>query len=139
MIIRARNISISEIQDAVARAFRVSRSELLSRNRRRHIACARHIAMYLSRELAGRKSTPSLASPPPAREASPGCLETRSRTSYPRIGIAFCRNHSSVIHACQSVERRRRLDDVFARLIEGLERDVCVGPTPLSTTLQEVR
>jgi chromosomal replication initiator protein len=136
MIIRARNISIAEIQDAVARAFRLSRSELLSRNRRRHVACARHVAMYLSRELAGRKSTPN--SPPPAHEASASCLVTRSRTSYPRIGIAFYRNHSSVIHACQSVERRRRLDHVFARLIEGLERDVCVGPTPLSTTLQEV-
>jgi chromosomal replication initiator protein len=111
-ITEPKSISIQRIQDAVAKAFHLSRAELLSASRRQHVAYARHIAMYLSRELAGR-----------ARGSSAADTSTAG-VSFPRIAIAFCRDHSSVIHACNAIERRRQFDTAFARLLQSLARDV---------------
>ena len=106
MMMERRAISISEIQETVAAAFHVSRADLLSRNRRQHVAYARHIAMYLTREMGGRSGDEAAGN------------EARARASFPRIAIAFGRNHSSVIYACGAIERRRRLDLAFARLLD---------------------
>jgi chromosomal replication initiator protein len=110
-----KSILISDIQDSVARAFHLSRAELLSPSRRQRVTYARHIAMYLSRELAGyrAKLTSDAAS-----------LSRTVSVSFPRIGIAFARNHSSVIHAYNSIERRRHFDVKFARLLDSLAHDV---------------
>ena len=110
-----KSILISDIQDSVARAFHLSRAELLSPSRRQRVTYARHIAMYLSRELAGyrAKVTSDVAS-----------LSRTVSVSFPRIGIAFARNHSSVIHAYNSIERRRHFDVKFARLLDSLAHDV---------------
>ncbi len=43
---------IDEVQNRVAKAFALSRAELLSRSRKREVASARQIAMYLCRDLA---------------------------------------------------------------------------------------
>jgi chromosomal replication initiator protein len=108
-----KSILISDIQDSVARAFHLSRAELLSPSRRQRVTYARHIAMYLSRELAGYR-------PQVTSDAA-----SLSRTvSFPRIGIAFARNHSSVIHAYNSIERRRHFDVKFARMLDSLAHDV---------------
>jgi chromosomal replication initiator protein len=108
-----RLISITEVQAAVAQMFHLSRAELLSRSRRQHIAHARQIAMYLSRELAGtggvRRSDSTTREP---------------TASFPRIGIAFRRDHSSVIHACNRIARRRRIDAELADMLERLVLDV---------------
>jgi chromosomal replication initiator protein len=101
---RPRPISIGEVQALVAREFKVDSAELSAPTRRQHVACARHVAMYLSRELAG----------PPRRR--PG----GASASFPRIARAFCRDHSSVIHACAAVARRRCADAGFARLLDRL-------------------
>src|SRR5271169_2278004 len=80
-------ISIADVQRAVARAFCLSISEMLSRKRRHRLAGARQVAMYLSRELAGG-----------------GWMgRRRQAASFPRIGMAFARDHTSVIHACNVV------------------------------------
>ena len=121
MIATRRVVSIAEIQDTVARAFHVSRADLLSRSRRQHVACARHVAMYLSRELAGEIN------------GVDGQRPRRWRASFPRIGRAFCRDHSSVVHACNAIGRRRRLDGAFAAMLRDLAREVagwtCGGPS----------
>jgi chromosomal replication initiator protein len=111
-----RSISIQSIQDAVAKVFHVSRAELLSPSRRQHIAYARHIAMYLSRELAGRIEDS-------ATNCSLGFV-SKGGVSFPRIAIAFCRDHSSVIHACNAIERRRKFDTAFARMLQSLAREI---------------
>jgi chromosomal replication initiation ATPase DnaA len=108
-LIHCRFISIAEIQQTVAAAFSLSRTELLSRSRQQHVACARHIAMYLSREL--------------ARGSGNGNCGV-SRASYPRIGMAFDRDHTSVMHACSSIERKCRTDQRFARLVGGIANEV---------------
>jgi chromosomal replication initiation ATPase DnaA len=111
----SRGISIREIQQTVALAFDLSVREMVSPCRRRHVTCARHIAMYLSREMAVRgwravsRTAESRAPVPP---------------SFPRIGIAFARDHSSVIHACTMVKRRLRDDLGFALLLNRLAGDL---------------
>jgi chromosomal replication initiator protein len=110
-----KSILISDIQDSVARAFHLSRAELLSPSRRQRVTYARHIAMYLSRQLAGYRARTT------SDESS---LARNVAVSFPRIGIAFSRNHSSVIHAYNSIERRRHFDVKFARLLDSLAHDV---------------
>jgi chromosomal replication initiator protein len=108
-----RGISIRQVQETVARTFHVNAAELVSPCRQQRITCARHVAMYLSRELADARIT--------ARGAD------RRRPSFPRIGMAFARDHSSVIHACRMIERRRLSDHGFARLLERLAGEVSRG------------
>ena len=72
-------ISIIDVQHAVARAFCLSISEMLSRKRRHRLTGARQVAMYLSREMAGGGWTGR------RRQAAP----------FPRIGMAFARDHTS--------------------------------------------
>lgn len=105
---RPRCISIVDIQRAVARAFCLSTSEMLSRQRRHRLAWARQVAMYLSRELAGG-----------------GWLgRRRQAASFPRIGIAFARDHTSVIHACNVIARRRLADADFALFLDCITREL---------------
>jgi chromosomal replication initiator protein len=111
----ARTVSIREVQRTVARAFNLTVPQMLSSTRVQPIASARQIAMYLSREVAARRS------PPVDRD---GILEMSAPPSFPRIGIAFARDHSSVMHACRKV-RRRLLDDLgYALMIDRLATDV---------------
>jgi chromosomal replication initiator protein len=109
-----RVISIPEVQTAVARVFHLSRAELLSRSRRQHIAHARQIAMYLSRELTGRATA--------ARRGS--------SASFPRIGMAFGRDHSSVIHACNRIAHRQATDAELAHLLDRLALSVRGASAP---------
>jgi chromosomal replication initiator protein len=100
-------VSITDVQRAVARAFRLGLGEMLSRARHNRVACARQVAMYLCRELAGG---------PAGRR--------RSAASFPRIGKAFARDHTSVIHACNVVARRRVAEAGFAQLLDTIVRDL---------------
>jgi chromosomal replication initiator protein len=108
-------ISIREIQHTVALAFNLSVRDMVSPSRRRHVTCARHIAMYLSREMAVRRSRAASRAVPSRAPIPP---------SFPRIGIAFARDHSSVIHACAIVKRRLHDDLGFALLLNRLAGDL---------------
>lgn len=71
-----------EIKRAVAKHFNISVAELDSARRRDSICFARHVAMYLCREL-----TP---------------------LSYPEIGVLFGgRHHTTVIHGCDKIAKAR--------------------------------
>jgi chromosomal replication initiation ATPase DnaA len=111
----SRGISIREVQQTVALAFNLSVRDMVSPSRRRNVTCARQVAMYLSREMAVRRWCPlsrTVGSPVPAPP------------SFPRIGIAFARDHSSVMHACTTVKRRLRDDLGFAILLYRLAGDL---------------
>ncbi|MCC6932739.1 MAG: chromosomal replication initiator protein DnaA [Deltaproteobacteria bacterium] len=76
-----KTFTTDQIQQAVAAFYRVSANDLLGKRRTTNIASARHIAMYLCRILTNK--------------------------SYPEIGALFGgRDHSTVIHACKTVEDR---------------------------------
>lgn len=47
-------------------------------------------------------------------------LRQRTRLSFPRIGQAINRDHSTVIHNCHRVEARMERDPGYRRFVEGL-------------------
>lgn len=80
-----KQVSIENIQKTVADFYRLKVIELLSKKRTRTIARPRQIAMCLAREL--------------------------TQLSLPEIGHAFGgRDHSTVLHACKTIESLRNLD-----------------------------
>jgi chromosomal replication initiator protein len=82
---RADITSVEDIQRAVCSHFRLSNSELLSKDRHKSVAFARHVAMYLCRQRLG--------------------------CSFPELGRAFGnRDHTTVMSAVRRVEQLRQKD-----------------------------
>jgi chromosomal replication initiator protein len=77
-------ISIESIQKTVAEHFDIRLGDLVGPKRPQNIAWPRQVAMYLAR--------------------------TMTNQSFPVIGDAFSRNHATIVHACQLVERRQTED-----------------------------
>jgi chromosomal replication initiator protein len=89
LVAQSRQISIENIQKTVAEYYRLKLSELLSKKRSRNIARPRQVAMALTREL--------------------------TSMSLPEIGSSFGgRDHSTVIHACKTMEELRRSDTIIS-------------------------
>ncbi|MFN8641075.1 MAG: chromosomal replication initiator protein DnaA [Candidatus Binatia bacterium] len=92
-----RAITIESIQKAVCEFFRIRPNDLRSKRRTRTVALPRQVAMYLCRRY--------------------------TNASFPVIGDRFGgRDHSTVIHAAQVIERRLREDPAFRATVERLER-----------------
>ena len=92
-----RAITIESIQKAVCEFFRIRPNDLRSKRRTRTVALPRQVAMYLCRRY--------------------------TNASFPVIGDRFGgRDHSTVIHAAQVIERRLRDDPAFRATVERLER-----------------
>lgn len=89
LAIRARTISVENIQKVVSEYFRIPLKELTGPKRTRIYARPRQLAMGLARELTG--------------------------DSFPEIGMAFGgRDHSTVMHACEKVQELCQNDVAFA-------------------------
>ncbi|MBJ9986702.1 chromosomal replication initiator protein DnaA [Acinetobacter sp. S40] len=88
LAIRARTISVENIQRVVSEYFRIPLKELVGPKRTRIYARPRQLAMGLARELTG--------------------------DSFPEIGMAFGgRDHSTVMHACEKVQSLKDEDPIF--------------------------
>ncbi len=86
---------LGEILDASAREFGVERTALLARDRRPPVARARHVAMYLARELTDH--------------------------SLPEIGRGVGgRNHATVIHAINRVTADMQADPAICKVVDNL-------------------
>jgi len=94
---------IEAIQRGVSDWFHIPLAELKSKNRTQRVAFCRHVAMYLCRKI--------------------------TSNSFPRIGEHFGRDHSTVIHACNLIERRVNNDSAFRFLIAKIERGLKHSPT----------
>lgn len=77
-------ISIESIQKTVAEHYDIRVGDLVGPKRPQNIAWPRQVAMYLSR--------------------------TMTNQSFPVIGESFGRNHATIVHACQLVEKRQTED-----------------------------
>lgn len=77
-------VSVESIQKIVAEHFDLRVGDIVGRKRPNNIAWPRQVAMYLSR--------------------------TMTDLSFPVIGDAFGRNHATIVHACQTVEKRQTED-----------------------------
>jgi len=95
--IRARQISVDNIQKVVVEYFRIPLRELVGSKRTRVYVRPRQMAMGLSRELTG--------------------------DSFPDIGQAFGgRDHTTVMHACEKVQELCQTDPAFAADYKNLLR-----------------
>jgi chromosomal replication initiator protein len=73
-------VSVAVIQQVVAQHFQITVDDLNAKRRTSELAFARHVAMYLCRELA--------------------------KSSFPEIARKFGgRDHATVIHACRKISR----------------------------------
>ncbi|MFH1727891.1 MAG: chromosomal replication initiator protein DnaA [Pseudomonadota bacterium] len=92
-------ISIESIQSVVSNFFNISVGDLKSAKRTKVIALPRQIAMYLGKKHIG--------------------------LSTPEIGRAFGgRDHSTVIHALQKIERKMKEDKQLQFTLESLEKNI---------------
>jgi len=91
-------ISVEGIQKVVAEHFDIRVSDILGSRRPKNIAWPRQVAMYLSR--------------------------TMTDQSFPVIGEAFSRNHATIVHACQTVEKRQTEDLQLRQTLSRLKQRV---------------
>ena len=82
----------------VAAAYGTTEKALLGTSRLRPVLLPRQVAMYLARELTG--------------------------LSLPRIGVAFSRDHTTVLHACRKIEAELTTDVGLAARVNQLRREL---------------
>jgi chromosomal replication initiator protein len=94
---RPNEASVEDIQRLVCHHFKLRSTDLLSKDRHKSIAFARHVAMYLCKQ--------------------------RLKCSFPELGRAFGnRDHTTVISAVRKVDALRAVDPEVRAHIEALER-----------------
>lgn len=88
---------VDDIQRTVCHHFKLSERELVSKDRHKSVAFARHVAMYLCKQ--------------------------RLKCSFPELGRAFGnRDHTTVMSAVRKVESLRESDPEVRAHLEALER-----------------
>jgi chromosomal replication initiator protein len=93
------DLNIEAIQQHVADHFSLTLNQLIGKGRKQDITAARHIAMFLSKRL--------------------------TKNPLKMIGLHFGnRDHSTVIHAVRSVEKKCKNDPSFARIVEDLSETI---------------
>ncbi|MCE5252106.1 chromosomal replication initiator protein DnaA [bacterium] len=91
----SRTISIESIQKLISHHFSLSPDLIIGESRRKEVANARHIAMYLCKQL--------------------------TSSSLKTIGLNFGnRDHSTVIHSIHLVEKKMNSEPAFLKLIQDL-------------------
>lgn len=89
---------IPDILLLVGRAFGIAHADLMGRGRARHFARPRQIAMWLC-----RRCTPC---------------------SFPELGRVFGRDHTTVMHGVEQVERLMAAEPKFAAAVWGLAAQI---------------
>jgi chromosomal replication initiator protein len=93
------NITIESITKNVCDFLGVAENKIRDKTRKKEIVLARQLAMYLSKEL--------------------------TKSSLKTIGLHFGgRDHSTVIHACNSIEKAKGSDESLANIIETLKNQI---------------
>lgn len=91
--------NVNKIQKVVAEYFQISVDDLKSKKRNSNISFPRQIAMFLCRKFTDE--------------------------SFPKIGIEFGgKDHSTVMHSCEKIEREIKTNKDLADTIDKLEKDI---------------
>ncbi len=93
-----RRVSVENILKSVATVFEVRVSELKGTSRTKEVALARQVAMYLSKEMI--------------------------RESLVMIGASFGKTHSTILHACKTIENKIKKDEFLRRQIALCRRNL---------------
>ncbi|MEX0967821.1 MAG: chromosomal replication initiator protein DnaA [Bacteroidia bacterium] len=98
----SRELTIDHIQDLICEHFSMEVELLKSKSRKRHIVQARQISMYFAKQF--------------------------TKDSLAKIGRHFGgRDHSTVIHACQTVSNLIETDKAFRSKIDELEKQISLN------------
>jgi chromosomal replication initiator protein len=93
------NISIDSITKAVCSALNVEENKLRDKTRKKEVVLARQLAMYFSKNL--------------------------TKSSLKTIGLHFGgRDHSTVIHACNSIDEMQKVDVSIKTLVDNLKSQI---------------
>ena len=93
------NITIEKIISHICKYYNMQKDDLIGKKRPKNIALPRQIAMYLSRRM--------------------------TDASLPKIGLSFGgRDHTTVIHAYEKVEKMRKEDRSFDNLLQQFEEQI---------------
>jgi chromosomal replication initiator protein len=94
-----KDMTVEQIQKMVADQFKVSENALRAKSRKQEIVLPRQVAMYLAKNF--------------------------TRASLKTIGLHFGgRDHSTIIHACKTIERAIGADDSLRNTVEQLEKQL---------------
>ncbi len=91
-------VIVDKIFSAVFNHYGVSKAELLSQKRNKEIAFARHVSIYLIRQI--------------------------SEMSFPGIGKIFNRDHTTIISSCDQITKKINSDASFSMEISELKKEV---------------
>ena len=95
-------INIDQIQRIVCEFYDIPEDLLRAKTRKQEVVSARQVAMYLAKEL--------------------------TNSSLKTIGLHFGgRDHSTVIHSCQTIQDRLNSDSLFRQNIDQLRRRIELG------------
>jgi chromosomal replication initiator protein len=98
------NITIETITKTVCNYLKVDENKIRDKTRKKEVVLARQIAMYLSKEL--------------------------TKCSLKTIGLNFGgRDHSTVIHACNTVEGMKLIDNTVKHLVDNLRTQIELSST----------
>ena len=100
-----KRLSIDEIIKTVCSTYDVTYDDIKSNNRTQPLATARQVAMFLARKLTGN-STPTVAN-------------------------AFKRNHTTVVHGTQTIQKRIDVDPELKKTIEQITEQLGRKPSEL--------
>ena len=93
------NITIEKIISHICKYYNLQNDDLIGKKRPKNIALPRQIAMYLSRKM--------------------------TDASLPKIGLSFGgRDHTTVIHAYEKIEKMRKEDRSFDNLLQQFEEQI---------------
>ena len=92
------NVTIDKIFAAVYKKYNIAKEEVVGKRRNKEIANARHVAIYLIREI--------------------------TEISLPNIGKIFDRDHSTVMSSLEWVRRRIMAEPIFNADIENLRKEI---------------
>lgn len=101
---KPQSMSVDDIQRLVCHHFHIRSSDLVSKDRHKTVAFARHVAMYLCKQ--------------------------RLKCSFPELGRAFGgRDHTTVMSAVRKIEAQRDADPQVRAHLEALERKLAESGT----------
>ena len=94
-----RSVHLEDVLDLVAGYYRISTEDMLGDSRKSHVILPRQVAMYLIRNELG--------------------------AAFEQIGGAFGgKNHSTVMHACEKVERQLKKDKNLLRDMNAIKKEM---------------
>ena len=100
-----RRLSIEEIIKAVCSTYDVTYADILTTNRTQPLATARQVAMFLSRKLTGK--------------------------SLPTVADEFKRNHTTILHGTQAIQKRIDVEPELKKTIETITEQLGRKPSEL--------